>query len=118
MASNQLNTTSSSSSSASQAANQTPQAATAANFGASQSSGGVQPGTATALLSSQNGIKLSGTALSTVNLGTASTKTFSSTPGPAVKHHVSAPLLGFAILLVIAAAVMFYAVGRSVKTTT
>jgi len=118
MASNQLNASSSSGSSASQAATQTPQGATASNFGASQSSGGVQPGTAQALLSSQNGVKLSGTALSTVNLGTASTSTVHSNPGTAVKHHVSAPLLGFALLLIVVAAVMFYFVGRSVKTTT
>jgi hypothetical protein len=104
-----------------QANTQDPQSAPSAtsSFGASQTSGGVQPGTAESLLSSQNGITLSSTSLPGVNLSTVSASQSTATnPSAQAKHHVSAPLLIFAVLLIAAAGVMFWATSRSVKNTT
>jgi cobalamin biosynthesis Mg chelatase CobN len=81
-------------------------------------SSSVQPGTATALLSSQGGVTLYPTALPTINVNTATSTTATTTANNTPKHHVNPVLLGFPVLLVVVAVVLFWAMRRSVKNTT
>jgi hypothetical protein len=102
-----------------QTSTQSPQAATMSNFGASQSSGGVQPGTAATLLNSSQGIKLADTALPAINLGTSTAATSSASPSKnSNQHHINGPLLGFAGLLIVVALVLFWTASHSIKNTT
>jgi len=109
---------------ASQASTQNPQTSAGSGAPGAAPSSSVQPGTATTLLNGgQNvsGVPLHNTALPTVNLVAPPT------PAPAAvsqaattssKHHVNSTLLGFSIVLFVAAIGLFWAVSRSVKSTT
>lgn len=116
MATNQLTT---GTGSGVQSTTQTPQSAGQGATGGTQSSN-VQPGTATALLSSPGGLPLQGTKLTTVSLNAATPATVASV-SPATsppKHHVNTALFGFSALLLAVAVVLFWATSRSVKNTT
>jgi hypothetical protein len=70
------------------------------------------------VLTSNQGIGLGGSQLTTVNLSASSTaQSQAKEPVPA-KHHVNGALLGASIALVVVAVVLFWAVGRSAKNTT
>jgi hypothetical protein len=81
----------------------------------------VQPGTATALLTSPDGISLRPTPLATVNIG-ASASTI--TPSHAAittappKHHVNSGLLGISAGLFVIAVIVVLFINRSAKNTT
>lgn len=120
MADNQLSATTGS---GTQTTTQSPQTAGQPAATGTQSSG-IQPGTATSLLSSgQNGVTLHDTPLSTVNLVTPApalplaTSTAQPAQQPA-KHHINPVLFGLPILLFVIAAVFFWATSRTVKSTT
>jgi hypothetical protein len=99
-----------------QAATQSPQSAGDANPGGTNSSR-VQPGTASDLLRSQNGVKLNPTPLTTVNLNsTGSGTTQPSATGN--QHHINPVLGAFSIALFVLAIVLFWMTSRSVKNTT
>lgn len=83
-------------------------------------SGSVQPGTATNLLNSSQGISLANTPLTTVNLGATKTAT---TPGTttgqaAADQQVSPLAIGVCVLLFAVALVAFAIINRSAKNTT
>ena len=89
--------------------------------GASKQSGGVQPGTARSVLTSNNGVSLQSSALTTVSLDTtASTKTQASSTAVTkpVNHHVNGALIVASIVLVLIAVGVFWAMSRSAKSTT
>jgi cobalamin biosynthesis Mg chelatase CobN len=101
--------------SASQTTTQSPQTAGASSNNAAQA-GSVQPGTATSLLTSQNGLPLQQTQLSTVSLsGNASTQTTASAAKP---HHFNPILLIVAIAFFLIAAWLFWSTSNSVNKTT
>jgi cobalamin biosynthesis Mg chelatase CobN len=101
--------------SGSQSTTQSPQTAGAGNNSTAQT-GSVQPGTAANVLTSQNGISLQQTQLSTVSLAAPSaTQTgVSATP----KHHFNPFLLIVAVILFLVAAGFFWNTMRSVNSTT
>ncbi|HUY85286.1 MAG TPA: hypothetical protein VMU97_02100, partial [Candidatus Dormibacteraeota bacterium] len=72
--------------------------------------------------SSQNGVTLHGTALSTVNLTTPAPAlplaTSTAAPARPAKHHVNPVLFGLPALLVVVAVVLFWVTSRTVKSTT
>lgn len=103
---------------ASQANTQSPQTSAGSGSPTAAPASKVQPGTATALLSSQGGVALHPTALPTVNINTATSTTAATTTNNTPKHHVNPVLLGFPVLLVVVAVVLFWAMRRSVKNTT
>lgn len=114
MADTTLNTTSGT---GNQATTQSPQVAgSSGTTGAKASS--VQPGTASDLLRSQQGIQLKDTPVTTVNLSEAtSSGTVQQTP--ATKHHHINPALGaFSIALFVLAIVLFWITSRTAKSTT
>jgi hypothetical protein len=82
----------------------------------------VQPGTATSLLSSQQGgVPLHGTSLSQVSLNnpTPAALPVATTTTTVVKpHHVNTVFLGFSGLLFVVAVILFWTTSRSVKSTT
>jgi hypothetical protein len=101
----------------SQTTTQSPQSnATSGSFGAGRQGSSVQPGTASSLLTSQNGLPLQSTQLSTVSLGSQSS---SSTQAPTTTktHHTSPLALGFSILLLVLAVAIFWGMARPVKNT-
>jgi hypothetical protein len=101
-----------------QTATQSPQASVGSAPATAQA-GSVQPGTAASVLTSQGGQQLTPTSLPTVSLGTSTgTRTTATTQPVAQKHHVNPTLAGFAILLLLVAAVLFWTTSRSVKSTT
>jgi hypothetical protein len=84
----------------------------------------VQPGTATSLLTTPNGIQLAPVQLSTVNLNNSSASTRAAASKVAVvttvppKHHLNSTLLGLSIGLFVLAIATFWFVTRSEKNTT
>ncbi len=80
------------------------------------STGAVQTGTADSLLTSNNGISLNNTPVTTVSL-TGSTQSQSPRQDTAA-HHMNYALLGFSILLFVVAVGLFWATGRTEKNTT
>lgn len=99
-----------------------PQNVPTANTGPSTSSGGVQPGTTSTLLTTSggSGVPLGNQNLTTVNLNasattTATTTATSSTPTTTKNSPVVA---GVAIALFIIAIIVFVFINRSAKTTT
>lgn len=99
-----------------QSATQTPQSAGSPNNGGTETSG-VQPGTASDLLRSSNGVQLKQTPLTTVNLDTA--KAGSAQPVQRTEGHHIHPVLGvFSAALFILAIALFWLTSRSVKNTT
>jgi len=90
--------------------------------GASTQSSGVQPGTASDVLTSQNGLSLSNSPLTTVSLDNASAETGSTVAAapaaPKAEHHVNAVFLMAAAVLVVAAMAFFWTINRSAKNTT
>jgi hypothetical protein len=112
MAGTTLNTTSGS---GTQATTQSPQSAGAAT--ATTNSNAVQPGTASDLLRSNNGVELKSTPLTTVSLG-AKSSTSTAQPPVTNQHHIN-PVLGvFSVALFILAIVLFWLTSRSAKNTT
>jgi hypothetical protein len=101
--------------SASQNTTQSPQTAGAGNNSTAQA-GSVQPGTAANVLTSQNGISLQQTQLSTVSLAPASNTQTNITPAPA--RHINPFLVIVAVILFLIAAWMFLSTTRSVNSTT
>jgi hypothetical protein len=105
----------------SQAKTQTPQASVGPSTNAT-SSGNVQPGTASSLLTSQsgsNGISLTSQELPTVTVSAMATSGQVGQPKPTPSvHHINMFFLCFALLLFIIAAVTFGVITRSAKTTT
>lgn len=100
----------------SQTTTQSPQTAGSTGNGGGISSE-VQPGTASDLLKSQNGIQLKDTPLTTVSLAPAS----SSAQTAAVEthhHHINPALGAFSITLFVVAVVLFWLTSKSAKTTT
>ena len=110
----------SSGSGGSQATTQSPQSLVGSGSGTA-STGSVQPGTATSLLTSTSGIALHPAQLSTVSFNSASA-TASSAPAVATtlppKHHLNSGLLAISIGLVVIAAAAFLMISRSAKNTT
>jgi hypothetical protein len=106
-------------SSGSQTNTQSPQTAGAGNFTpGAQQSGSVQPGTATDVLTSQNGTPLANTSLTTVSLG-SSTGSTTAAPTPTTKpHHINPGLLAIAIFLFVFAVALFWSAARPEKNTT
>lgn len=86
------------------------------------SSGRVQPGTASNLLSSNatgsTGVSLSNQALTVVDLSKTSSATQSVTAPPAKPHHINGLALGLCVLLGIVAVVVFASISKSAKNTT
>jgi len=104
-----------------QAATQNPQSIPTQSIGASAQSGGVQPGTASSLLSSGNGSALHGTALTTVSFGStiAGTQTSNKTSNSApASHHVNALVFIIPALFCVIAIGLFWQMTRSAKSTT
>ncbi|HXR49626.1 MAG TPA: hypothetical protein VN778_01210 [Verrucomicrobiae bacterium] len=99
-----------------QTTTQSPQASTGTT-GTTESSSSVQPGTATSLLSSQNGMPLHASALTTVNL-TGATQAQTSQAAPPSKHHINGGLLGISLALFVIAIALFWFTSRPVKSTT
>jgi hypothetical protein len=93
-----------------------PQTTGQETIGATKSS--IQPTTASNLLISSNGVPLSQTPLSTVNLGSSTTSLPTNASPPAAKYHVNSVLVVIVIGLFILAVVLFWLTGRSVKNTT
>ncbi|HYH36224.1 MAG TPA: hypothetical protein VD706_01860 [Candidatus Saccharimonadales bacterium] len=89
--------------------------------GASNRSGGVQPGTATSVLTSNNGLSLELSPVTTVSLsksaGTGAQSRTVSTPEP-VKHQVNGTFIIIPIVLVVIAVGLFWSMSRSAKSTT
>ena len=114
MADNQLTATTSS---GQQTTTQNPQTATAQTDNAAAQAQAVQPGTATSLLNSQQGLTLAPGALTTVDLTATTTQ---ATPKPVVPptKHINAGLLGISAVLVVVAIVLFWWTGHSAKSTT
>ncbi len=102
-----------------QAGTQNPQAISSSNGGDEQASG-VQPGTASTLLTSPNGVALNPVAVPTVSLGNTLQSSSSQTTPTAVvsHHHVDTTFLIIPGLLIVVAIVAFWATSRSVKNTT
>ncbi|GAC1499604.1 MAG: hypothetical protein NVS1B10_02500 [Candidatus Saccharimonadales bacterium] len=98
---------------------QNPQTAgQAGNTGAQSSS--LQPGTATNLLTSPNGVSLNNTPLATLSLDPSQNTSSSSTlvpPNPA-PHHLKPALLIFPGVLVLLALILFWLTTRQAKSTT
>lgn len=105
----------------SQTNTQNPQTATQPATSAATASG-VQPGTTTSLLTSQQGgVPLYSTALPTVTLGQAPATpqvAGGNTGSAPPKHHVDAALFVLPALLIVVAVVFFWLTSRSVKSTT
>ena len=108
----------------SQSTTQNPQTVPSAQTigGASKQSAGVQPGTATSLLNSQNGVSLSATPLTIVDLSNTEASTAITTKSDAASikptHHVNTALIAISIGLVVVAIGLFWAIQRSAKSTT
>jgi hypothetical protein len=105
----------------SQASTQTPQASVGPS-GAATTSGGVQPGTASSLLttSSATGISLKSQVLPTVTVSGTSTGSLQAadTKTTPAKHHANVVLVGIAVVLLVAAVAFFWTTARSAKNTT
>ncbi len=106
-----------------QTTTQNPQTAPAPVAGASNQSGGVQPGTAVNLLTSTQGEPLSNQALTTVNLGSdpqaLHTETSTSQPSPQPDNHkINPAILSIPVILCLVAVIMFWIMSRSAKSTT
>lgn len=87
--------------------------------GASTQSGGVQPGTSKSILTSDNGLSLTPSAVTTVDLNATSSATSQPTADPvAASHHINPALLGISIALVVLAIGLFWGISRSAKSTT
>jgi hypothetical protein len=69
-------------------------------------------------LTSNQGISLSGSPLTTVDLSGSTTTQSQAKTSAATKHHVNGVLLGASIALVVVAVALFWAVSRSAKNTT
>lgn len=104
-----------------QTTTQNPQTVPTQTVGAPTKSSGVQPGTATALLTSQQGVDLGNAAVTTVNLNPTTPATISQTgqtPAPATTHSVHAVWLTIPAVLCLIAVGVFWAMQRSAKSTT
>jgi hypothetical protein len=104
----------------SQASTQTPQASVGP-AGNSNSSGTVQPGTATNLLETDNGgITLTNQVLPTVTVAATATGTVQTTKSDtqSTNHHTNFFLLGLAIVIFVLAVGFFWSTFRSAKNTT
>jgi hypothetical protein len=78
--------------------------------------GNVQPGTPTNDLTSSNGVSLTQTPLTTVNIGSSTaSSTTAAPPAGSAKHHVSPVLIVLVVLLFIVAGAIFAAVSQSGK---
>ena len=99
-----------------------PQNVPTANSGPSTNSSGVQPGTASTLLTTTdnaNGVPLGGQNLTTVNLNASATTTSTvATSPPAAAAKTSPVIEVVAIGLLVLAIVAFVIINRSAKTTT
>ncbi len=101
-----------------QTTTQTPQAATNQTGSLAAKSGAVQPGTASSVLTSSNGgIALQSTPLTTVSLSAITSQAPAPVTVPA-KHHLNPVLMGVSVLLCLIAVAMFWATMRSAKNTT
>lgn len=104
-----------------QTTTQNPQSVPAQSIGASNSSGGVQPGTASSLLTDKQGVTLHSQALTSVSLIDNGTRTethpASQAPVPP-RHHVNAALFIIPVALCVIAVAMFWIVHSSAKSTT
>ena len=99
----------------------TPQTVGSAPNNSAAKAGSVQPGTATSLLTSKQGVSLSNTPVTTVNLNGAQTTAATSAQTPnntATSRDVNPVALGFCGLLFVAAVVLFLVTSRSAKNTT
>lgn len=119
MAEQQLTTTSNSQL---QTTTKSPQIAGQASTNNATRASKVQPGTATALLNSKDGIPLEGTkslkiSLSNGAIAQTASQSAATAPMPP-KHQVNPVLLGVSALLFITAIVLVWATMRSAKNTT
>jgi hypothetical protein len=108
---------STSSNSGEQTTTQSPQASVG-SAPATANASSVQPGTAAAVLTSQNGQTLHPTSLNSVTLGASSTQTVAATAQPAPAKHFNYGLGGVAVVLFLVAVLLFWTTSRSVKSTT
>lgn len=90
--------------------------------GATPQSRGVQPGTSRDVLTSQNGLSLSGSSLTTVSLNNTTAGTTvgagSAASTQKTEHDVNFALLALAAVLVVIAMAFFGVLNRSAKNTT
>lgn len=105
-----------------QTTTENPQTVPTETPGASAKSSGLQPGTSTNLLTSQQGESLNATPLtkvSFINTGTQ-TQTGAVDPGGSATptHHVNAALFSVPVIFCVIAAAMFLVMTRSAKSTT
>lgn len=119
MEDNELTVSGGSTNSAGQASNQSPQQSTNNTFVGARSSA-VQPGTASAALTNNQGIQLESQPLTAVNVGnTASSQTTATKPALTPDNSKINPvLLVLTLLFIVVAIAMFWAIQRSVKSTT
>lgn len=106
---------------ASQANTQSPQISAGSGSPTSASAGSVQPGTATSVLTSEQGIGLKGTQLSVVSFSNAPKTITGQTQASdtkASKHHINAVGIGVIAVVVLAALIIFWQINRSAKNTT
>lgn len=98
-----------------------PQNVPTANTGPAANSTGVQPGTASALLTTteSSGVPLVNENLTTVNLNTTASSTASSGQKATTTQAKTSPVIeGFAIALFVIAVIVFVIINRSAKSTT
>ncbi|HVV66950.1 MAG TPA: hypothetical protein VHB72_02670 [Candidatus Saccharimonadales bacterium] len=101
----------------SQTHTQSPQSSAGSGSPATAPTSSVQPGTATSLLTSTQGVKLNNTQLSVVNIST-SPQTITGqthTANPPKTHHINPVLLGIAGACLLLAVVFFVIISRSGK---
>ena len=101
-----------SSNSGDQTSTQSPQAAQPANGGGAANAGSIQPGTANQALESTQGISLNPTPVSTVSLGGSTGQVSSALPR---QQHFNPVLAGLALVLLVVAVILFWAVSASGK---
>jgi len=101
----------------SQTATQSPQGSVQAPAGGSQTSN-VQPNSTSGLLNGPGSVVLHPTDLTTVNLNNSRSSTTTSTARAtqaAKPHHVNGVFLSFAIVIVVAAAILAWITSRSAR---
>jgi cobalamin biosynthesis Mg chelatase CobN len=106
------------SNSQSQTTTQSPQSGVQSLGSSTAQSSNVQPGTTSSLLNSGSGsVALHPTALSSINLSTV--QSASSQPATAAKpsHHTNPVFFGLALVLFVAAGLLFWLAGRAERQT-
>lgn len=99
-----------------QATTQSPQSATPGSIGG-QTPTSLQQNAASSLLTSQNGVTLYPTVLSSASLNNLTSSTVAqATPQKATSHRVDTPLLSISLVLLVAAIIMVWLANKSAET--